>query len=255
MISTSSSVSIYSSAISKVKTRVDLQPILGSSSATITLADGALRLAPFSTSLGGGILTGGATFDVAQMPPAMTLDATLRDANIAGPVSGLKLDLLAGRANATMRLSATGYSPSTLLATLQGDVALDVDDGVLTGFDLFRVQLLAGRADRRNRAATEAGLREALAGGPTAFERLELHGTASAGALTLHDTRLVGVAGKADFSGTIGLANSMVDLHLVLHPAIMDPPEIALRLVGKLDDPRRTPELAGFLRWLVERAQ
>lgn len=234
---------------------VDLQPILGSSSATITLADGALRLAPFSTSLGGGILTGGATFDVAQMPPAMTLDATLRDANIAGPVSGLKLDLLAGRANATMRLSATGYSPSTLLATLQGDVALDVDDGVLTGFDLFRVQLLAGRADRRNRAATEAGLREALAGGPTAFERLELHGTASAGALTLHDTRLVGVAGKADFSGTIGLANSMVDLRVALHPAIMDPPEIALRLVGKLDDPRRTPELAGFLRWLVERAQ
>ena len=236
-------------AISARETLADLRPVLGPSSATLSLAGGVLRLAPFTGQLGGGTLAGTMTLDTATQLPALTLDATLRDVRIAGPMTGLKLDLAGGLAAGTMRLSGSGYSAATLLSTMQGNVMLDIEDGVLTGFDLFRVKLLAGRADPRRRAATEAALHDALSGGPTAFQLLTLRGTAAAGTLTFHDTRLSGPAGEVDFTGNVSA--SALDLRAALRPAIEDPPEIVLRLTGTLDDPRRSLEFSTFLRWLA----
>ncbi len=239
------------------ETLLDSRPVLGRSSATLSLADGVLLVSPFTIQLGAppqpGVLTGSATLDTARQPPALTLDAALREFRIHEPATELKLGLAAGQADAVLQLSASGYSVGTLASTLQGEVALNVEDGILTGFDLFRIKLLTDSADPRRRTAIEAALHDALAGGPTVFDRLELRGSASAGILTLHDTRLSGVAGSVDFTGTIGLAGSKLDLKATLRPAIDNPPEIGLRLTGSLEDPRRSLELSTFLQWLAAR--
>jgi hypothetical protein len=45
----------------------------------------------------------------------------------------------------------------------------------------------------------------------------------------------------------------MLDLRMALHPAVEPPPEIVIRLAGPWEKPRRTLELASFLRWLGDR--
>jgi hypothetical protein len=56
-------------------------------------------------------------------------------------------------------------------------------------------------------------------------------------------------AGSAVLSGAVDLAGAAADLKLTLRPAVSDPPELGLRLVGPLDALRRTPELADLIRW------
>jgi hypothetical protein len=122
-----------------------------------------------------------------------------------------------------------------------------VTNGVLTGFDLFRVKRAAANADR-------AAAGEAMGSGVTDFERLDLDATVAHGDLALTTGSLSATAGTADITGHLGLLSQAIDLRVVMHPAVTDPPEIALRLSGSIDHPNRTLELSGLSRWLAEHA-
>jgi uncharacterized protein involved in outer membrane biogenesis len=171
----------------------------------------------------------------------------LNDATIDGPLDDAPLDLLSGHINGGVEVSGAGYSPTAILATLAGRAAVTVTDGVLSGFDLFRVKQAAINADR-----VAAG--EALASGATGFDRLELAGQFAHGDLSLDMGRLSAAAGTAEFSGSVGLVSQAFDLRVAMHPAVADPPEIALRLAGPIDHSSRTLELSGLVRWLAEHA-
>ena len=82
---------------------------------------------------------------------------------ITGPLGDAPIDLLSGRADASLQLTASGYSPSAILATLGGRVTLTVKDGTVSGFDLFRLKL----------AVDEAG---SEVGGSRGERRIELWG-------------------------------------------------------------------------------
>ncbi len=233
-------------------------PTLSEASGTISLADGVLRLDPFTARLGGGALSGTLVANAAADPPELTVTAALADATIGQPAGAaepgiLPLELVAGRVNAATELHLTGHSPAAMLATASGGMTLNVADGVLGGFDLFRVTRAVAAADPRTRAATETALREALAEGVTNFDRLAVRAGVQNGTVSLQEGALAGNAGTADLAGSVGLGTRLLDLRVVLHPAVDTPPEIAFRLTGPLEKPRRSPELAGFLRWLAER--
>jgi hypothetical protein len=242
-------------AVTARQVLVGLLPAATQAAGVVSLSDaGALRVDPFIARLGDGVLSLTLALNDTAEPPSLALDASLSGATIDGALTGLPLDLLSGRADAKLSLIATGHSPAALLATLSGTAAAHVGDGALSGFDLFRARLAARLAERKTAPAAEAALRDALAGGSTGFERLELAGSVGNGVLSLHDSGLQASTGTVDLAGSVGLGAATLDLHAMLHPALGNPPpEIGLRLTGPLGAPQRAPELAGFLRWVGAR--
>ncbi|TCZ53381.1 AsmA family protein [Roseicella aquatilis] len=223
--------------------------LLEGASAALKLSAGTLRLDGVQARLGGGLLRGALAVEGTASPPRIALEASLADATFASPLFDLPLDLGAGRVEGRASLRAEGHGTAAMLATLAGEARFVVRDGVLVGFDLAALQAAAGLAELR---PAEAAMRQALAGGATAFERLEGVARLEGGRAALDGTRLVTEgAGEAVASGAIDLGRGALDLRLGARP-LAEAPEIGLRLTGPLAAPRRLPELAAFLRWRAE---
>ncbi|MFZ4408948.1 MAG: AsmA family protein [Paracraurococcus sp.] len=224
--------------------------LLEAAAAGLKLAGGTLRLEGMQARLGGGTLRGALTLAGTAQPPRLALEATLAEATLSGPLLDLPFDLGAGRVEATARLAAEGHSAAAILATLAGEASLTVRDGVLVGFDLAALQAAGGITELR---AAEAALRQALAGGATAFERLEGNARLEGGRATLDGMTLTTEGGgEAAASGAIDLGRGALDLRVAAKP-MAESAEVGLRLTGPVGAPRRLPELAAFLRWRAER--
>ena len=87
--------------------------------------------------------------------------------------------------------------------------------------------------------------------GATGFDRLEVGANIAHGDLVLDAGSLTGVAGEAHVSGGMNLANRTLDVWIALQPALPSPPEVAIHLIGPIDRPNRTPELADLARWMA----
>jgi uncharacterized protein involved in outer membrane biogenesis len=227
-------------------------PVVRDASATITVVDDKLRIDQLSGKLGGGMLTGSFAFDVASKPPSLAVHARLDGATITGSLADTPLDLLSGRASGSADLSASGYSPATILATLGGRLALTASDGTVEGFDLSRAKLAAENPDP---VAAQSSASAALGVGATAFDRLDMAASVAHGEMNLDVAAVHASAGDAALAGGMDLVNQTIDLRLTLRPALPNPPEIAIRMTGPLDHPVRTPELANLSRFVAERAR
>jgi uncharacterized protein involved in outer membrane biogenesis len=217
-------------------------------SVTLSVADDALRLDDFTAKLGSGTVSGGVAFDAAARPPSLAASAKVSDAVITGPLDNASIDVLSGHADASMRLAASGYSPSVILATLGGRVTLTVHDGTMSGIDLFRLKQAVETSDPK---AVEAAANDALRSGATGFDRLDLGANIAHGDLVLDTGSLTGAAGEAHISGSVNLASQALDVWIALQPALPSPPEVAIHLTGPIDRPNRAPELAGLARWMA----
>ena len=214
----------------------------------MTVADDGLRLDDFVAKLGSGTVSGSVAFDAAASPPSLAVQAGLSDAVITGPLGDAPIDLLSGRADASVRLTAGGHSPSVLLATLGGRITVTVRDGAVSGFDMFRLKQAMERPDPKS---TQAAANDALRSGATGFDRLEVGADITHGDLVLDTGRLTGVAGEAHVSGGMNLADHTLDVWVALHPALPSPPEVSIHLIGPIEQPNRAPELADLARWMA----
>ena len=226
-----------------------LSPGLDHVAASVSLADGALRVTELTGAVADGQFAGTAELDVAA-PPRLLVQGALHGATLSGPLLDGTLDVLVGRLDVQASLRAAGYSPGGLLATLEGAVQASVADGVLAGLDLAA---LDAALDQKDAATVQAGIVQALQGGTTAFTRLTTNASVHAGAVALGQTSLTSPAGDASLSGTLDLPIDAADLRWALHPARAGAPEIGLRVIGHAANPRRTPELARLSGWLAER--
>jgi uncharacterized protein involved in outer membrane biogenesis len=225
--------------------------VLRDATASISVADDTLSIDQFSARLGQGTLSGSCRFDGAGKPPSLALQARLLGSAITGALADGPLDLVSGVADGNLELSANGYSPAAILATLTGHVALTMTDGTLSGFDLFRIKLAAQRHDL---ASARSEAIDALGMGATGFDELDITANLAHGDLSLSTARLSGSAGEADLTGGMNLPTGALDVRVALRPALPNPPEISIRLTGTLDRPIRTPELANLARFVAERA-
>jgi hypothetical protein len=120
----------------------------------------------------------------------------------------------------------------------------------MTGFDLSGARRAAQQSDA---VAAQRTASEALSGGTTRFDRLEVSGSFAHGDLTFGTARLQSGAGEANATGDANLPGQALDLHIVLRPAIQDAPEIGVGLTGPFDHPQRAPDLANLARFVAER--
>ncbi len=237
--------------IEAAEIQVVLEPVLHAAAADVTLGDGVLRVLRGVAHAEGGVLNGGATLDASTEPPGIAVQAQAAGLPLAAPVFDTPLDLVGGRLDATGEMSASGYSPAALLATLNGSAKVRIRDGMAAGFDLGEAAAALERPDPRS--ATEAA-RAALLGGSTAFGTLDAPLTVERGVVSAQ-ARLATTAGAASLGGSVDLLGNSIDLRLTLQPAAAGAPALGERLTGPPGAPVRTPELAGLARWLADRAQ
>ena len=205
---------------------------------TLTLADGKGRFSGGTIGFGGGITPGADT-------PRSQLTLNLTDVAMNGGLFDTPLDLSGGRLSGSVNLSAAGYSPAAMVASLTGELRLSLKDGMLEGVDL---PALAAAADRPALAEAEAGMRAAFTLGQTNLTTLDLAARLEQGRAVLGATRLtLGDGQAAEVTGEVDLPRRTIDLRLATRFGAA--PDVALRLTGPLERPRRLPELSPWLRW------
>lgn len=219
-----------------------LSPLLDSAAASLSLQNGVLRLEGLSCAVAGGKLTGSLLLDSTTTPPNLSADLSLANAALDGPVFGLPIDMAGGVLDGAAKLTASGFAPATLLATLAGQVQARLHDTVLVGVDLTRI----------TPALNDADLHAALDGGRTAFDRMDAQASVQNGSVSFSNTDMDGPAGHVALTGSVDLVGRSEALHLALSPSIPDPPSLGLRLFGDVAAPSRTSELADALRWRAE---
>ncbi len=236
-----------------------LSPALENASAAVDLADGTISVRDFAASVEGGALSAQLTV-ASSTPPRVMLDARLIGAALTGPLLETPLDVSGGRLDAQLSLSASGYSPAGLLATLGGSLQATIENGTLQGLDLGAAEaalsaLAPGTAPNAGQAASpdavQTQVAAALGHGATPFSRLHLAATATTGAVTLTQADLQSPAGQLQGAGTLDLLTGQLLAALSIQPALPGAPAVALRLSGPGAAPRRTPDLSALARWLA----
>jgi hypothetical protein len=226
-------------------------PVLHELSADLALQDGTLSVAHANGRLNGGTVSGTAAMAANSEPPRVSLQADVAGAVLAGPALDTALDLTAGVVDAKLDLTAAGYSPAALLATLSGSAAVSVRDGTISGMDIPAAAADLADADRSRVAAQVS---RALTSGVTPFSLLDLPLQARRGVLS-GDGVLASPAGEARLSGSVDLLGAAADLRIAVRPGAAGAPpgpELGLRVIGPETALVRTPELAGLSLWLAE---
>jgi len=227
-----------------------LSPVLDQADAELTLKQGVVQARKASGTLSTGQMTGDATFVSMQAPPRLTVSGRVSGLVIGDPLFETVPDLAAGRVDAAIDLSATGYSPAALMAAATGTLRMTARDGVLAGLDAAAAAAaLAGPPPGR----IEAGVRAALSGGVTQFTRLDAEASLTHGVATLGPVTVRLPTATVSASGTVDMPASTIALRATIEPVASGLPTVGLQLIGSATDPSRTIEVAGLARWLAER--
>lgn len=196
---------------------------------------------------GGGALAAALTIATGTGPPRFHLGAAFSGVQLKGGLTKGFPDIDSGTMRGTAALSAQGYAPAALLATLSGTVKLTLHDGILSGLDVPGVRSALSGGETAEQVA--AGLGKALAHGRSRFSHLELVLSGNAGRFTLQRARMTGDGGIVEADGTIDLPAESEALRLTIHPELAGSPDLLLRLGGPMIDPKRVEEFDTALQW------
>lgn len=207
--------------------------------ARVTLNDGRLAARDLTLDVAGGQVAGNVGLDSRADPPVFNLEASISAAQMSHPLWDATVDIGSARVDGKLALNAIGFAPAALLASLSGGADLVLREGSLTGVAL---------EDMSDDLPNDA-VRAALEGGATPFDRAVLGLLVDHGVVRLGPSEMTGSAGRIDASGQVDLVAGRVDLRLGLHPAVVDSPDIGLRLTGGANGLTRVLELAELTRW------
>ncbi|MGH7049844.1 MAG: AsmA family protein [Acetobacteraceae bacterium] len=185
-------------------------------------------------------------------PPHFRLGAAGSGIRLKGGLTEGVPDLEAGTLAGEASLTAQGYGPAALLATLGGSVSVTVRNGVLSGLSMAQMNsALAGGGSAEEFARS---LAQALAGGRSPFTRLEVIAHGRTGRFRLMNARMVTAEGLVTADGMVDLPARSEALRLAIRPAIVGAPELVLRLGGPITRPKRIQEVNAALQWDQVRA-
>jgi AsmA protein len=147
-------------------------------SAVIRADGGRLRLDPLSAKLYGGSYRGSIAIDATGPKARLVLDQQLDALQVAGLLKDrYQTDKLSGALSGRINATGTGNRSDDILATLAGNVALSLADGVYAGTDLWH-EIRSARARLKGDAPPPAPAQPR-----TPIEAMEIAGTLSDGVL------------------------------------------------------------------------
>ena len=218
--------------------------------ADLALANGVLSIGNVAVNWGAGSIQGNATWRALDPEPSLNLSANFKQIALNGPVTGGRLDLLAGDLTGQISLDATGHTPTTMLSTLGGQIDLTVDQGKLVGFDLAKAQAATALPGTYR---PQTALLAALKAGTTNFNQLHIAATIKDGGLSI-DNGTLQAGSNVTLTGIADLPGGALDIGLALQLPGQAPP-VAARYKGNFAAPGVTVDMAGFKKWLVQRGK
>jgi len=208
---------------------------LRAAEAGVFLGNRRLDLHGLSVALSSGTLKADASLQAAATPPELAFAGTLDSVHIDHPLLGLPIDLAQGVLSGKFRLSGRGFSLAAMLATLEGTLQANMEDGRFQGFDLAQIA-----SAWQQKAPLEPGLK----GGETPLDHMRLNASITAGVAHVDSMHFTGKDGEGTFSGSINLPDQTIDLHAVLRPSLPQPPALGLVLSGPVSGPTVLWDLA-----------
>jgi AsmA protein len=225
----------------------------------VDAARGRVHLAPLEAGLYGGQYKGDISLDASGLP-RVSFNDQITGVDFA-PLARdwLETNKVSGRGNLSVKADASGKDSDAMLRTLNGSLALKVDNGALEGKDILyeirRARALLKKEPLPERTGPER----------TAFSQLAATGTIADGVVTSNDllaaTQVMRVNGK----GSVNLVASQIDYRLdvaVLKAAEGRtlPPDLAdtaglvvpVRVTGSLGDPSIRPDLEAMVKAAVQ---
>lgn len=216
-----------------------LSPVIDHLATQLSVKEGALRLDALTGLIDDGAASGAIGLDTRAVPPRLSVDLALAGAKLAAPMFELPLDIASGTLDATVALNAQGYAPLALLSTLSGTAHLSVQSGTITGID----------PSAMGPGLLEDDLRRALMAGSFAFDQLALQAGLANGALTLGGASITAPSGTGRLTGLVDIAGQTQELRLAWRPGVEQPPELAVRLGGRLGQNSRSLEISEAQLW------
>lgn len=224
-------------------------------SADSRLANGVMRLDPIEARLFSGRFDGRAEVDFNHDPPRVSLSPRLSGVRVQ-EITALfsERSPVTGQGNLTLDLSFSGFELAGILATLDGQGQLEVNDGAIEGIDLQRL------VEQELSTAALGEVREVFAGS-TPFRQLSASLRAEQGVIELPELNLQAAGYGAQGAGRVNFAEDrleyQVDLDLGEELAARLPDalrratggRIPLTISGPLGAPVVSVDVAG----LVER--
>ncbi|OYV36198.1 MAG: hypothetical protein B7Z80_16260 [Rhodospirillales bacterium 20-64-7] len=220
--------------------------IFGPSAGSITMQPNDDVFTISHASVGSGNISGRISATTAPAtPPSLSASMTLKALDLTGvhlPVA-FPLTLPSGIADGQINLTASGFSPATWVATLNGTATSQIKAGGITGFNLGGL----GYVLRLPNRATS--LHNACTTGATAFDDLSVNATVDHGILKIGSANLQGGSGSAAATGTIDLPDQALALNLHLFANVVSPPDIGLAIVGPWGSAHKVADIRAGLRW------
>jgi hypothetical protein len=225
-------------------------PLVGPSSATLTLGTDNLAVSLNHAAFAGGNLDGTASLQTsASAPPVITGTATLTGADAAKFALpwAFPYPITTGIITGSANLTASGYTTTAWTATLAGTASLSATKGSINGFALAGIAPALGT---KNRAKP---LRAALTTGSTVFDSLAAAATFTQGNATLTSATLTGPAGTASATGNINLPSQNLVLKFLVQPAVTPPLTLSMLTLGSWTAPKQILRLKPALTWQAEK--
>jgi AsmA protein len=220
----------------------------------IAIRDGKLRLNPLTAGFYDGRYSGDIALDGSGAVPVLSLDEKIDAITFQRLVADLvDNESLSGTAQGHVRLTGRGKSSTEVLGSLQGDLALTLDEGALEGINIWH-EIRRGMALYKGLPPPEPEPKR------TVFSRMQVAADVADGVVT---TRTL--VGELPFltvrgDGAIDLGQSRVDLGLVAE--VRNAPELAkdplgselggkslpFRISGPLEDPKLSVDWEALLK-------
>lgn len=229
----------------------------------LNLADGKMRLYPFTSKLFDGRYQGDVRLDVAGETPVLSVNERLEDVSLA-PLGKAMLgaENLTGLINGVFVLNGTGHDMAEVQQTLNGNVSFELKDGTLEGRDVW-YELRRARAVIRREDAPAPTLPAR-----TKFSNVRATGTVTDGVLRNKDFRADLPFMQLNGSGTVNLVAETMDYSLrgrvFAKPELMGDDvtqaeiddftkaELPIRISGSLADPKFGLDFEEVVRERVE---
>ena len=229
---------------------------------SLETAGGRMRIHPVSAGLFGGSYNGDVRIDVSGSTPALSMNETVADVDLAKLAQAMfEQDNITGRIAGNFKLAGRGADMNAIRETLGGTMSLELTDGAYEGTDIW-YELRRARALLKKEEPPEPSLPPR-----TRFSSITATGVVTDGVMRNEDLKAELPFMELTGAGNVDLGEGTVNYSL--RARVLEKPElmgdatpeeiddltkavIPMRISGSLASPKVAPDVEALLRERVE---
>jgi AsmA protein len=221
---------------------------------TLEAKDGVTHIAPANAALYGGTFNGDITLDARGSLPLIKINQTLNGVDVSQLLHDLmgKPSRISGRGHVATNVTARGAAAPTIMRSLSGHVAADLDNGAVEGVDLwFEINRAVSLIQKQS-------LPGGSSSGRTKFDTFKATADLTNGVAATKDLSIISQNLRLSGQGTLDIVSEAVNYQI--KATVLKQPtagavtaantvaEIPANVTGTLTSPKVMPDLQGLAK-------